>query len=115
MNDVLKLIIDDIQIDLKDDKLEQRDDATIIFLQKEKFPTILNLDKINLDLKPLISVLQSKDLPEDTEQLINKYGKRCIQLVEELINIDIPSCQLFANAYTLPHNSDHWSRDVLTS
>lgn len=102
LNEALESFMREIESDLKNDKLRQTDDATIVFLQKEKFPTFINLEKISANLQPLLRVLQSSDLPEDTNQLVDKYTKEyCIQLVEELTDINIPSCQLFANACTL--------------
>lgn len=98
----LQLLIDEIANDLKGNKLRQMDDTTIVFLQKEKFPTFINLEKISVNLQPLIKALQSIELPEDTNQLVNQYGKEyCIQLIEELTDIDVPLCQLFANACAL--------------
>jgi hypothetical protein len=62
----LESLVDEIANNLKNDKLKQTDDATIVFLQKEKFPTFINLEKINVNLQPLIETLQSTELPEDT-------------------------------------------------
>ncbi|MBI5123214.1 hypothetical protein HZA75_05135 [Candidatus Roizmanbacteria bacterium] len=102
LNEALKSLMQDIENDLIKDRLRQTDDATIVFLQKEKFPTLINLEKISANLRPLLRVLQSTDLPEDTNQLVNKYTKEyCIKLVEELTDIDVPPCNLFANACAL--------------